>query len=287
MNALSIASGDGCSCTWSVGGHCIIGGLPLVGSFQPNATGHLDGYAKAFIDYIHNASVRTPAGMPANPVPLPDPPATHVASADSLTRLTVTTSTPAGPQCEGTLQAGQKAEVSADGLAPGASVRAVVSSPGLGKTNDQTVGTFSADAAGAVSGELTIPLAASGYTWAGASAGVAFIDLLGAGSDQSHTCLRMQESSAAVFCADAESKQEARPAQRRPPHQGSDGPQQHRDCDQYRAQRQRPGDRKLHMLASDPVMADLPAGLAKTGDKQTRPATKPPASAPVVPSEPA
>ncbi len=186
MNALSIASGNGGSCTWSVGGQCIIGGLPLVGSFHPNAAGHSGGYAKAFSDYIQNASNRTSSGMPANPDPLPDPPATHVASADSLTRLTVTPSTPAGLQCEGTLQAGQKVEVRADGFAPGATVRAVVSSPGLGKTNDQTVGTFTADASGAVSGELTVPLAASGYTWAGASAGVAFIDLLGAGSDQSH-----------------------------------------------------------------------------------------------------
>lgn len=30
-----------------------------------------------------------------------------------------------------------------------------------------------------------------------------------------------------------------------------------------------PGDRRLHLLASDPVMADLPAGLVKTGEKDT------------------
>jgi hypothetical protein len=29
-----------------------------------------------------------------------------------------------------------------------------------------------------------------------------------------------------------------------------------------------PGDRKLHMLAADPVLAELPAGLAKTDEKQ-------------------
>ena len=75
LNGLSTASGSGGSCTWSVLGHCIIPGIPIVGSFHPNASGHADGYAAAIASYIGSAANRTSAGFPSNPPALPDPPA--------------------------------------------------------------------------------------------------------------------------------------------------------------------------------------------------------------------
>ena len=40
LNGISIASGSGGACIWSLAGVCIIPGLPIIGSFHPNAAGH-------------------------------------------------------------------------------------------------------------------------------------------------------------------------------------------------------------------------------------------------------
>jgi hypothetical protein len=96
LNGISFASGNGGSCTLKVLGKCIIPGIPIIGSFHPNADGHPNGYAAAIGSYIDSAAIRTPAGFPANPPPLPDPPATPVPPAIGLGDLTALAVTAAG-----------------------------------------------------------------------------------------------------------------------------------------------------------------------------------------------
>src|SRR4051794_26982167 len=67
INGLSTASGSGGACTWSVLGRCIIPGIPIVGSFHPNPSGHSSGYAAAFASAIDSATNRNDAGFPLNP----------------------------------------------------------------------------------------------------------------------------------------------------------------------------------------------------------------------------
>ena len=186
LNAISIASGNGGSCIWSLAGHCIIPGLPIVGSFHPNASGHAYGYAGAIESYISTAAVRTPAGFPANPVPLPDPPSTTVRTAVGFGTLTVHEVTAGSADCEGTYQAGQQVTFSGDGFVPGAAVEVWVTSPGLGDTGDVQVAALTADADGHVAGTARIPLAATGFTQPGAIAGIVFLDALGEGSAAEH-----------------------------------------------------------------------------------------------------
>lgn len=197
INGLSIASGNAGSCIWAVLGKCVIPGLPIVGSFHPNASGHADGYASAFQAAINAAVTRTPQGFPANPGP----------SFGPHTRLatTGTSSTPtAGPapvgvatltafpvsggpsSCEGTVQAGQLLQVSGSGFTAGAAVQVFVSSAGLGASSEQQVGQVTADSNGVIATTIRIPLAAHGFTQAGSGAGLISVDAIGPGAAASH-----------------------------------------------------------------------------------------------------
>jgi hypothetical protein len=186
LNGLSTASGNAGSCTWSVLGHCIIPGLPIVGSFHPNASGHADGYAAAFASFIDSSVNRNPAGFPANPVPLPDPPAVTAVPAVRVDALTAHPVSAGSADCADTYQAGQQVQVSGGGFVPGSAVQLYVTSPGLGSTGELQLGTATADAGGAVASLVRIPLAATGFTRAGASAGMVFLDAIGLGSSAGH-----------------------------------------------------------------------------------------------------
>jgi hypothetical protein len=201
LNALSTASGSGGACTWSVLGRCIIPGIPIVGSFHPNANGQAFGYASAFASSIDSALDRTRAGFPKNPVAWPDPPAVTAIPAVAVDTLTARpASTGGGGQlfasrldtspaddCAGTFQAGQQVEVTGGGFVPGTAVQLYVTSPGLGDTGEAKVGDATADANGNVSAVVRIPLAAKGFfTDQGASAGTVFIDAIGLGSGADH-----------------------------------------------------------------------------------------------------
>ena len=165
LNGISLASGTGKACAWSFKGHCIIpGGLPVVGSFHPNTGGHAGGYYPAFKAAIDAASQSAAlASLAVAPrTTATDPPA------DTFGDLDVLPATPSGPACEGSYQPGQELQVAAGGFAPGAPVEVYVTSPGLGDTAEELAATLTADAAGAVSGTVRIPLAATGFTPQGA-----------------------------------------------------------------------------------------------------------------------
>ena len=69
INGLSIASGNAGVLHREVLGRCTIPGLPVVGSFHPNATGHADGYAAAFArrgDHLRRGHERR--RLPTQPV---------------------------------------------------------------------------------------------------------------------------------------------------------------------------------------------------------------------------
>src|SRR5581483_284219 len=145
-------------------GKCIIPGLPTVGSFHPNASGHSSGYAAAIKNYINAATTRTPEGYPADPAALPDPPTTLAVPTDVVQTLVTQPVTQTTADCEGTYQAGEQVSVSGGGFAPGASVQLVVSSPGLGSTGDQQTAQVTADASGNIAATMRIPLTATGFT---------------------------------------------------------------------------------------------------------------------------
>jgi GDSL-like Lipase/Acylhydrolase family len=186
LNALSTASGGGGACTWSVAGHCIIPGLPIIGSFHPNAAGHANGYGAAFAGYIASATVRTSHGFPANPVPLPDPPSVPNQPQDGFADLAVHPVTAGSPDCSDTYQAGQQVTVSGDGFQPGTPVQLYASSPGLGDTGEALVAATTANDAGEISLTVRVPLAAAGFTQPGAAAGMAFFDAIGLGFAANH-----------------------------------------------------------------------------------------------------
>lgn len=167
-------------------GHCIIPGLPIVGSFHPNATGHADGYAAAIASYIGSAANLTPAGFPVNPPALPDPPSTLAIPADGFGTLTVQPVSVGSTACAGSFQAGQQVQVSGGGFVPGTSVQLIVSSPGLDSAGELQVGTATADATGHIAATVRIPLSATGFTPSGASAGIVFLDAIGLGSAADH-----------------------------------------------------------------------------------------------------
>jgi hypothetical protein len=186
LNGLSTASGSGGSCTWSVLGHCIIPGIPIIGSFHPNASGHADGYAVAISSYMASALNRTPAGFPANPAPTPDPPATTAIPAVGSGPLTAQPVSTGSDDCSGTFQAGQQVDVSGDGFVPGSTVHVYVTSPGLGSTGEFDVADLTADVAGHVESIVRLPLTATGFSQPGAAAGMVFLDAIGLGSASSH-----------------------------------------------------------------------------------------------------
>jgi hypothetical protein len=186
LNALSTASGNGGSCTWSVAGHCIIPGIPIVGSFHPNANGHAFGYASAFAASINAAVDRNSAGYPRNPVAWPDPPAITAIPAVAVDTLDAHPVTPGTADCADTYQAGQQVEVSGDGFVPSTAVQLYVTSPGLGDTGELQVGEETANADGHIATTVRIPLSATGFIQPGASAGMVFIDAIGLGSGADH-----------------------------------------------------------------------------------------------------
>jgi hypothetical protein len=184
LNGLSIASGSGRPCTWSVLGHCIIpGGLPIVGSFHPNGEGHALGYAAAISSLIGSAADQTPAGFPANPPATPDPPGQPQPTAVGVGELDAHAVTAGTADCDDTYQAGQQVQYSGSGFAPGASVRVYATSAG----GETLIDTTTADANGTVSGVARLPLSATGFTPdASALAGTVFVDAIGTGSTASH-----------------------------------------------------------------------------------------------------
>ncbi len=186
LNGISIGSGSGQPCQYSVAGVCLWSGLPIVGSFHPNATGQASGYAAAFKSYIDSAANLTPEGFPANPDPPAPPPAPTTVPSVTVRELTVQPVTQATAACAGTYQAGQTVTVTGGGFAPGATVSLYVSSPGLGATAEQQVATVTADGNGNVASTFRIPLAATGFTPSGASAGLVFVDAIGLGPGGTH-----------------------------------------------------------------------------------------------------
>lgn len=210
INGLSVASGNGGSCTFSLLGQCVNTGLPIVGSFHPNAAGHANGYASAFQTLIDGASTRTPAGFPIDPGP-PIGPHARLAAARAYTGggqapsmatggAAATAGTPAvevaalGAQpviagdasCEGKVQAGQLLQLTGNGFAPNTAVRIFVSSPGLAAAAEQQVGQAVADGTGTIALTVRVPLAAKGFTPAGATAGLISLDALGTGAKAAH-----------------------------------------------------------------------------------------------------
>lgn len=182
INGISLASGSGSPCTLMAGGQCLWSGFPIVGSFHPNSTGQSSGYAAPIEAYINAAADKTPEGFPANPQPSADPPSSTTVPSVSVGALDVQPVTQGTTGCEGTYQAGQTLTVDGDGFTPGANVSLYVTSPGLGATAEQQVGSATADSSGNVSATIRIPLTATGFTPSGASAGLVFIDAIGTGA---------------------------------------------------------------------------------------------------------
>jgi hypothetical protein len=182
INGISMASGNGGSCTFSIAGQCIIPGLPIVGSFHPNASGHANGYAAAISNYIQSAADQTGAGFPANPPPLPDPPSSPTPTAVGVGELDAQPVTAVDPTCDGSYQAGQEMQFSGGGFTPGASVQLYVT----GANGEVLVTRVTANATGLVSGQARIPLGATSFTETGAAAGEVFLDAIGTGSVAAH-----------------------------------------------------------------------------------------------------
>ena len=183
INGLSTASGNGGACTWEVLGRCIIPGLPVVGSFHPNASGHASGYAAAFAASIDSAVDPNDAGFPRNPFALRRTVAIPAVGVGTLTALPLT---PGPEDCSGTFRAGQEVAVSGGGFVPGTPVQLYASSMGFGTTPELLLATLTADANGDVSTVVRIPLAATGFRPDGAAAGVVFLDALGLGTAVDH-----------------------------------------------------------------------------------------------------
>lgn len=185
LNGLSMASGSGGACTWSVFGRCIIPGIPLVGSFHPNAAGQ-SAYASAFAAEIDSTpeADRNDAGFPLNPFAVRlqalAPPAIGVGT------LTAEPVTAGSDDCAGTYQAGQRVAVAGDGFVPGTPVEIYASSAGYGSATEVLVGTATADADGHVSQVVRVPLAATGFRPDGAAAGLVVLDAFGLGTDAEH-----------------------------------------------------------------------------------------------------
>lgn len=178
INGLSIASGGAGSL------------IPLVGSFHPNATGHADGYGAAIANYIDNATVLTPEGLPANPPPsgiiIAGPNKSGAAAAtlgaDTITNLTVSPVGPTFPGCARTLRAGQQVRVVGSGFQPSATVTVYTTSPGQASL-EQQVGSVTADGSGAIDTIVTIPVGATGFTSQGTSGNLIGFDAIGIGPD--------------------------------------------------------------------------------------------------------
>lgn len=187
LNGFSIALGEK-SCVWYSAdlSLCLYSGLPISGSFHPNASGQLDGYAAAIAQYIATATQLTPAGFPANPPPSPEPPTSSVKPADGIGTLTVHPVTTRSSDCSGTYQAGQEVQVSGGGFVPGTDVNIVVSSPGLSPSGELGVRDVTADSMGNISTVVRIPLSASGFVEPRAAAGLVFVDAIGWGSSANH-----------------------------------------------------------------------------------------------------
>jgi hypothetical protein len=199
LNALSIASGNGGSCTFSIRGDCIISGAPVVGSFHPNAQGHADGYEPAFQSFISKAVSKTPAGYPANPQP--ETPAVKPAStqaaprnagapAVSVGQLTIQSaaSSKCQPGAEGTYRPGDHLAVTGSGFAPGALVRVYLASAGVSFFSGHVpIGMVRAGGTGQVSATVTIPPGTTGFTQPGAVAGIIFVDAIGLGPEGTHS----------------------------------------------------------------------------------------------------
>jgi virginiamycin B lyase len=172
--------------------------VPIKGSFHPTEAGQASGYAEAIQQYINSATVRTPAGYPRNPDPLPDTPAPAAArtAAARMTAaqtpsvavqsLTLQPDTSGSADCEGTFQAGQTLSASGGGFAPGASVRLFVESPGLGNTAEQQVAQVTADSTGSISTPIRIPLGATGFNVPGSTVGMSFVNAIGLGPGGTH-----------------------------------------------------------------------------------------------------
>jgi GDSL-like lipase/acylhydrolase family protein len=183
VNGLSIASGSGGACTLTAFGHCIIPGLPIVGSFHPNAEGHASGYAAPMLGLIDSAADQTPAGFPKNPPALPDPPGQPAPTDVGVGDLNATPVTPGAEDCSDTYQAGQQVQYSGAGFAPGAAVQLFATSA----VGEVQVGTTTADASGAIAGVVRIPVGATAFTPdSSALAGTVFLDAIGVGSVAAH-----------------------------------------------------------------------------------------------------
>lgn len=187
VNGLSVASGSGQPCALSAFGHCIIpGGLPIVGSFHPNAAGHANGYAAPILSLINSATDQTDAGFPKNPPALPDPPGAPTPTDVGVGDLNASPVTASTADCSGTYQAGQEVSYSGGGFAPGAAVTLFATSA----AGELQVGTATADAFGNVAGVVRIPVGATPFAPnapdASTVASTAFLDAIGVGSVAAH-----------------------------------------------------------------------------------------------------
>ena len=178
--------GNGSSGSAWINGFSNDSGDNLVGSFHPDASGQSEGYAAAFKSYIDSPLKHTSSGFPVNPASVTDPPATTGKITDQVQDLTVTPVTAETPGCEETYQAGQELSISGDGFTPGGAVKVYVTSPGLGPSDEQEIGQFTADANGHIAETIRIPLTATGFPSTGSSNGLVFIDAIGLGLDGVH-----------------------------------------------------------------------------------------------------
>jgi alpha-tubulin suppressor-like RCC1 family protein len=160
-----------------------------VGSFHPNALGHFNGYAAAIENYINNAVVLTPQGLPADPAPgittaapMNAASTSSTVGADTITSLAVAPVSAAYPGCEGLVRGGENVRVTGGGFAPSAAVTIYSTSAGQASPEMQ-IGSVTADSAGNINTVVQIPLGATGFRQSGTGNGVIAIDAIGIGAD--------------------------------------------------------------------------------------------------------
>ena len=104
---------------------------------------------------------------------------------DAFLDLQVMPNPPWSSSCEGTVWAGERVHVSAQGFLPGTAVSIYSSSPGQTSV-EQLIGSARADSKGGVSVDAKVPAGATGFHPGGVSAGLIFLDAIGLGPGGKH-----------------------------------------------------------------------------------------------------
>lgn len=176
----------GNSGAWINGITTASGWWPPSGSFHPNASGHVLGYAEAITKYIESAQLLTPEGLPVNPAQSHAAaavgPTAGTVPANSITNLRVTPVGVTYPGCDGNVRAGDRVRVVGGGFAPSTRVTVYTTSPGQ-TSLEQQVGSVTSDSTGAVDTVVKVPANATGFHRAGTSGGLIGFDAIGFGTD--------------------------------------------------------------------------------------------------------